>query len=306
MAKVQVNCTWELSAIPYLPAMDLVARHIENLRDLGIRDMMLSWSLGGYPSPNLQLVREFSKTPPPTAEQALARVAEDLYGKTAAPEVRKAWAAFSAAFEEYPYGMPGLYAGPFQLGPANPLYPAPTGYRATMVGFPYDGLDAWRSSYPADVYVSQCEKVARGFATGIELLRQAQTKADTDAFSRTIAGELRLAEAARIHFMSAANQARFILNRDALSKPRPPTPTSTPQIAEVVQLTTAQRAVIEEEIRLAARMYDLARADARIGYEASNHYYYLPLDLIEKVINCQYLLDLDKMKRVTIGQDNPE
>ncbi|HPD30974.1 MAG TPA: hypothetical protein PLL20_13330 [Phycisphaerae bacterium] len=306
MAKVQVNCTWELSAIPYLPAMDLVARHIENLRDLGIRDMMLSWSLGGYPSPNLQLVREFSKTPPPTAEQALARVAEDLYGKTAAPEVRKAWAAFSTAFEEYPYGMPGLYAGPFQLGPANPLYPAPTGYRPTMVGFPYDGLDAWRSSYPADVYVSQCEKVARGFATGIELLRQAQTKADTDTFSRTIAGELRLAEAARIHFMSVANQARFILNRDALSKPRPPIHTSTPQIAEVAQLTTTQRSVIEEEMRLAARMYDLTRADARIGYEASNHYYYLPLDLIEKVINCQHLLDSDKMKRVTIGQDNPE
>ncbi|MGQ9649970.1 MAG: hypothetical protein ACUVXJ_07655 [Phycisphaerae bacterium] len=302
MAKVQVNCTWELSAIPYLPAMNLVARHVENLRNAGIRDMMLSWSLGGYPSPNLRLVSEFSKTPAPTAEQALARVAEDLYGKTAAPEVLKAWATFSTAFEEYPYGMPGLYAGPFQVGPANPLYATPTGYHPTMVGFPYDGLDAWRGPYPAEVYVRQCEKVAKGFETGIELLRRAQTKTDTDAFSRNVAADLRLAEAAWIHFKSAANQARFVLNREALSQHQPLTHPSTTQIAKIIQLITEQRSVIEEEISLASRMCDLTRADARIGYEASNHYYYLPLDLVEKVINCRHLLDSDKMKQLTIGK----
>jgi hypothetical protein len=38
-------------------------------------------------------------------------------------------------------------------------------------------------------------------------------------------------------------------------------------------------------------MYGLARQHAVIAFEASNHYYYRPLDLIEKVINCQYLLD---------------
>jgi hypothetical protein len=28
-----------------------------------------------------------------------------------------------------------------------------------------------------------------------------------------------------------------------------------------------------------------------IGYEASNHYYYRPTDLAEKILNCQYVLD---------------
>ncbi|MDM8006510.1 MAG: alpha-amylase family protein [Phycisphaerae bacterium] len=306
MAKVQVNCTWELSAVPYLPVMNLVARHMENLSRLGVRDLMLSWSLGGYPSPNLRLVREFSKSPTPTAEEALSRVAEERYGKGVAPEMLKAWETFSRAFEEYPYNSPGLYSGPFQLGPANPLYLTATGYRATMVGFPYDCLDAWRGPYPADVYVSQCEKIAKGFETGIEQMRLAQAKADTDSSSRCIAEDLRLAEAACIYFRSVANQARFVLNRNASKEPRPVAHTSAAEIAESIKLITEQHSVIEEEIRLASQMYDLTRTDARIGYEASNHYYYLPLDLVEKVINCQHILDSDKMKQVTIGKDLPK
>lgn len=304
MAKMQVNCTWELSAVPYLPAMNLVARHMENLSKLGIRDMLLSWSLGGYPSPNLQLVHEFSRKPPPTAEQALARVAEDRYGKAAVPQALKAWETFSKAFEEYPYNSGGLYAGPFQLGPANLLFEKATGYHATMVGFPYDNLDAWRGPYPAEVYVRQCEKVALGFETGIELMRQAQMKADTESFIRNIAGDLRLAEAAWIHFKSVANQARFTMNRHAISKWHPMTPTR-PASAEIdgsLERVVEQISVTKEEIELASRMYDLTRADARIGYEASNHYYYYPLDLVEKVVNCQYLLDIDEMLERSIRE----
>ena len=33
------------------------------------------------------------------------------------------------------------------------------------------------------------------------------------------------------------------------------------------------------------------RLDSRIGFEASNQYYYVPLDLVEKVLNCRDLLD---------------
>ena len=27
-----------------------------------------------------------------------------------------------------------------------------------------------------------------------------------------------------------------------------------------------------------------------IGYEASNHYYYTPIDLLEKVLNCEHVI----------------
>jgi hypothetical protein len=37
-------------------------------------------------------------------------------------------------------------------------------------------------------------------------------------------------------------------------------------------------------------MYEIQRRDSRIGFEAANHYFFIPLDLVEKVINCHDLL----------------
>ena len=49
--------------------------------------------------------------------------------------------------------------------------------------------------------------------------------------------------------------------------------------------------VLRKEISLASRLAALQSADARIGFEASNHYYYRPIDLAEKILNCRDLLD---------------
>jgi hypothetical protein len=48
--------------------------------------------------------------------------------------------------------------------------------------------------------------------------------------------------------------------------------------------------IARDEINLAIKMYQISKEDSRIGFEASNHYYYLPLDFVEKVINCEYIL----------------
>ena len=163
IAKIAPNCTWELSAVPYVPAMNLVAQHCSNLTQAGVNGYMLSWSLGGYPSPNLQIAREFSVNAGISVQQALANVARENYGPDATPDVLRAWSHFSSAFAEHPYV--GLYTAPYQNGPANVLYPVPTGRIATMVGFPFDNIDSWRGHFPADVYADQqssiwisCEK----------------------------------------------------------------------------------------------------------------------------------------------------
>ena len=38
---------------------------------------------------------------------------------------------------------------------------------------------------------------------------------------------------------------------------------------------------------IARALYDLTLDDSRIGFESSNQYYYRPLDLVEKVVNCE-------------------
>ena len=45
--------------------------------------------------------------------------------------------------------------------------------------------------------------------------------------------------------------------------------------------------IARSEARLARALDDLALDDSRIGFESSNQYYYMPLDLVEKVVNCE-------------------
>ncbi|HRK33114.1 MAG TPA: hypothetical protein PLJ47_00865, partial [Candidatus Hydrogenedentes bacterium] len=49
--------------------------------------------------------------------------------------------------------------------------------------------------------------------------------------------------------------------------------------------------LIEAEIALARELYDLTLEDSRIGFEPSCQYFYLPLDVVEKVVNCRWLLE---------------
>jgi hypothetical protein len=283
IAKVQVSCCWEMSAVPYLPVMDLIAEHCSNLSKTDIDGLMLSWSVGGYPSPNLRLVRHFDRQPAPTMQEALAAVADACYGPQAAGDVRAAWSRLSTAFTEYPFHIGLVYQGPVQWGPANLLYPEPTKYRATMVGLPYDDLDSWRAIYPRDICAGQFEKLAAGWGGGLSLYRQALEKAGTPAQRANLRSDLNVTEAAYLHFRSVANQMRFIIARDALLAG------SLPE-AEREAKVKAIREIADDEIRNARRLFVLTREDSRIGFEASNHYYYLPLDLVEKVVNCEYVL----------------
>ncbi len=261
-AKLQLNNTWELSAVPWLPVLDLVAEHCAGLAKQKIDGVMLSWSLGGYPSPNLLVAERFARNPQTTPDAVLNEIAAQRYGAAQVAPVRAAWKAFSSAFGEFPYDGAVLYNGPQQFGPANLLFASPTGYHATMVGFPYDDLNAWRGPYPPEVFASQFEKVARGWQAGMGELRGVSGTAALE--------DQRLAQAASLHFASAANQARFVLARSAGRRD---------EMARIAR----------GEAELARALYDLTLDDSRIGFEASNQYYYMPLDLVEKVINCEYI-----------------
>jgi hypothetical protein len=283
IAKIQAGCTWELSAVPYIPAVENVARHAENLRGANVNGLMLGWTLGGYPSPNLEVVSETLACG--SADEAMQRVAERRFGKSLAPEVVAAWRGFSAAFREFPYHGGLVYSGPQQLGPANLLWAEPTGYAATMVGFPYDDLEGWRAIYPPEIFVQQFEKVAAGFDRALKELQVSalRHKAVTREQRTALLEECGVAEAAAIHFRSAANQARFVMARRGAA---------TAKAAEAAALHRAMlEHVLKDELALARRLHEIQSRDSRIGFEASNQYYYVPVDLMEKVLNCRNLLE---------------
>lgn len=273
MAKTQFNNTWEISAVPYIPVTDLILEHCENLTKTGISGIMASWTCGGYASPNLTAARAYASHPRRSREEILRSVAVQRYGEGAAAGVIGAWRQFSVAFREFPYGV-DIYIIPTQHGPANPLRLQATGYKPGMILFPYDDYKAWSGQYPPEAVQRQFAKLAALWSVGVATLES--SLAHVPAHKKAAADlDLAIAQTCHHHFQSTANQVEFYLLRDG---------------ARTAEAVARMRALARQEIDLARRQFDVARQHSVIAYEASNHYYYRPLDLVEKALNCRYLL----------------
>lgn len=259
-AKIQINNSWKMSTVPYLPVYDLIEEHLNNLRQAGVNDFMLSWTLGGFPSPVVAMLTH-------TKEE----IAETLYGASAKNTILAAWKNFSNAFRNFPFNSTAtIYLSPVNCGCANLLYLEPTGYLATMVGIPYDDLDGWRGIYPPEVFERAFSRIVNGWNDGLELLAEASSQIAPE-YRNNLDELTRIADAIYSIFRSTMNQIAFIRKRgDANSEQLIP--------------------ILEDEMALAKRLMAAQTTDARIGFESSNHYSYTPNLLVEKILNCQAIL----------------
>jgi len=251
-AKVQVNTTWEGSTVPALPVYPLVEEHIKRIRDEGVTNLMLSWTLGGYPSRNIMHA---------------AKYFYERYDKQAVTMTENQKTAvwiFSDAFKEFPFHVETLYYGPQNGGPANLLFWEPTGYRGTMTCYAYDDLEQWRSIYPEDVYENQMKALCAKWEKGIALL-------ETEASAM---GEMEImAQGAYCLFKSSLNQIQFYRARRNGDK-------------------GTMKKIAIEEISCAKKMLRLMNMNACIGFEAANHYYFSKGCLLEKIVNCKNVISL--------------
>lgn len=256
VAKIQLNATWELSSLPFVPVPQLAKRHLKNLASYGIRDLMLSWTLGGAPGGNLALTDL-------TVRQWCERISPEY-----AAEIEKACRYFSEGFSKFPFdGTSLIYKGPQNFGCANLLYRRPSGRNATMVGFCYDDVYAWsgKEHYPRELLESAFEEMAKTWAPGLEVLRGIAEKLVGNAAFAELCD---MAEAGYAILRSSADQIAFYNCRDSGGAPE------------------KLRALAERESETARRLLQIQRHDSRIGFEASNHYLYGENELLEKILNC--------------------
>ena len=75
-----------------------------------------------------------------------------------------------------------------------------------------------------------------------------------------------------MHFRSLVDQSRFILARNAGD-------------------AKGMRSIALAELATAKEYLPLVRGDSRIGYECSNHYFYIPRDVVEKIVVCRMIAD---------------
>lgn len=288
-AKVQINNTWEMAAVPYIPVFDKVAEHINNLKEQGIRQLQMSWTLGGCPSPNLRLAAWLMEE-----KGTLLEFLNDWLGEKAGTGVYEAQSRLSQAFSHFPFHIDSLYYGPQNYGPMAPFFSEQTGYRASMIGYPYDDIERWSGIYPANVYENEYRQLCDGWREGLGLLKQ--YKGQDQELDEVIF----MAEAVLCHFESAYHHIRFVNRRDALFKIQEKE--SEGQNADSVMAEEnvdfeELSGIIHEEMETVQKVICLRLTDSRVGYESSNHYFYTLQDLREKLINLAYCEEKNRRKR---------
>lgn len=258
-AKIQANNSWECAAVPYLPVFDLVWEHLKKLSRAGIKNYMLSWTHGGYPSPTFNLISYFRE------DADIDEWYNSFYGKNG-KTVHKAVAKICEGFVEYPFSVTHMYHSPQNLGPANMWSLYPEKKKSGMICQAWDDMEFWMGPFPYEIFISQTEKMLSLWKEGIEILKG--VKGD-----ESVSELLLMAEVAYIHLESDLVHTKYAYLKRDIEKNR----------EELISL-------MEYEKLRTERLIELVLSDGRIGYEASNHYYYTANLLKEKLINMDKLI----------------
>ena len=262
-AKIQINNSWECSAAPYLPVFDLTYEHLQNLSKIGVYDYMMTWTLGGYPSPVANLVADFTAS---KGKMGLDGWYQDVFGENA-EKVHGAVKSFCAAFREYPFSIQSLYLSPKTLGAANLWSLEAEEKLSVMVSYAYDDFERWICPYPYEIYLSQYEKLLKGWGQGCDELQNLPSTPIIDEMKT-------FARAAYLHFETDYLQTKFSFEKRDREK----------YAQSLIQ--TAERTKKNAEELLA-----LVRKCPLIGFETSNHYFYNERNLIEKSVNMAQILE---------------
>jgi len=225
---------------------------------------MLSWTLGGFPGGNLLFLSQFYCNDKTDTEKWY----KDNYGSDYVI-VKKAVKIFSRAFTEFPFDLNFLYYGPHNMGCANLWYLNKTGYKATMVGYPYDDIDTWRGIFDRNTLTVQLKKLSEKWKKGLMLINNG--KYGNEKTQEII----NIATACYTQFYSAYLQCEFNIKKEEYDG-------SLFMKKEICSL-------IDKEIENVNMLYKAISENACIGFEASNHYYYYENTLLEKIINLNYL-----------------
>lgn len=259
-AKVQLNTSWECSAVPYMPVFNLMKEHVENLKKIGIDALMLGWSLGGYPGGAL-----------PLCNSACGKGEFDdeiwydtVYGANSSV-VKQGVDIFSQAFKEFPFSVDSIYFGGHNLGPGNLWSLEKQNRKSTMVCYSFDDWETWSNPYGIDIYLRQMESLTTKWKVALDLLEDIDGNSAVKEF-------ISCARACYCHFLSAYNLAAFSKYKLKLEENRQ------------VLLD-----LIESEKQVTKTLYNLISNDTKIGFEMTNHYYYCGNTLLEKLLNLDAL-----------------
>ena len=261
-AKIQVNNSWECSAVPFIPVFGLMTAHVKRLMNLKVNGLMLCWSLGGYPGGALPLINSLCENKDLDEGSWYGKV----YGENA-DKIRSAVKVFDAAFGNYPFSVESIYFGAHNLGCGNLWSLGKENRESTMVCYTFDDLEKWTYPYGAESYISLMTELCKGWEKGLKLIEGIKGGRAAEEFRDC-------ALASYLHFKSALNLATFSKYKSDVKKN-----------ADIL------KTCVKDELKLTEKLYGLVKKDALIGFEMTNHYYYNENRLLEKVVSLYRILE---------------
>ncbi len=267
-AKTQFNCSWELPGVPYVPVFNTVGEHASNLNREKVQHVMLSWTLGGSPSPNIAIVNEILKKKELDGNEVYDYIKRTYPGEMA-DVVNEAQAIFSKAFKEFPFHISVLYDAPQTSGPKSVFFTQPTGLWSTMTCFPYDDLKTWRAVFPEDVFENQFKIITDEWRRAINIM-EAYKGEKNEAFDELCDMML----GSYVHYMTNLNLTRFVRRRNECLERG----FTDADYAYILDVLACEEENVVTTIKLQSR-------ESRLGFEAANHYCFTRQDLTEKLLN---------------------
>jgi hypothetical protein len=234
---------------------------------------MATWTIGSYPSPSTEAFALANWNPALGEDAALRRIAARRYGPNAAEAAARGWTKLSNAFaEEFPYST-APYAGPLQHGPSLPLYrrdiPPPYG-NVTLFNCK-DDWKRWTPPYPPALMVKLLRHLCERWEDGMKDLREAAVRSD-GARRRLAERDLGVAWMVGYYYRAYADALDFYAARDA------------GDMDGMRRFALAEIKATEEALRR-------VRADSRLGWEAELQYFYRPLDVLERLVSLDAVIE---------------
>jgi hypothetical protein len=257
--------------VPFVPVPGNLYQKYRAMHELGVSGVMQCWYFGNYPGVMNRAAGELAFAPLPASEdQFLLELARRDWGKDA-PQVVEAWKRFSQGYDHYPLSCLFSYYGPMANGVVWPLYLKPRDLPLEptwKLEYPPSGDrigECIASTHTLDEVLTLCERMARYWNEGVEVLRALKSKYAHDAERLKDVG---LAEALGIQFQSGSNILQFYALREKLARAK-----GSGRLGTLEQM----KALVHAELTLDARLLPLVEADSRLGFHSeAEGYKYFP------------------------------
>ena len=255
-AKLQVACSHETAAIPYVPVPGILFEKFKVMHESGVTGAQYSWYFGSYPSLMTKAAGELAFRDDFSDKQAFLRELAALYWQEDAGKVAAAWDMFSESYQNVPSSVAFEWYGPLNDAPVWKLFLKP-------VDLPL--AKAWKAedhngdrfgecilhTFTPDEVCTLLERLYCGWQEGLG-------KLSFDRMSLEQQAQSRIAQALGLMFESAYHAMLFYTLRNELGLQR----------GDAMSHWQNMRQIVLREIELSRELADLCSAEGSIGYHS--------------------------------------